>query len=39
MIKALDDIAANMPKWRGEEGAHYLSILNSVLDYIRKSQF
>jgi len=39
MMKALEDIAANMPKWRGEEGAHYLNILNSVIDYIRKTQF
>ena len=39
MIKVLDDIAANMTKWRGEEGAHYLSLLTTVIDYIRKSQF
>lgn len=39
MIEALEDIAGNMPKWRGEEGAHYLNLLNSVIDYIRKTQF
>lgn len=39
MITALDDIAANMPKWKGEEGAHYLTLLNTVIVYIRKTRF
>ena len=37
-IKAIEDVAVNMTKWKGSEGAHYLELLNQVIDYFHKTK-
>jgi hypothetical protein len=34
-MKALEDIAVNMTKWRGSEGAHYTDLLEKVIDFLK----
>jgi hypothetical protein len=34
-MKALEDIAVNMSKWKGSEGAHYADLLEKVIDFLK----
>jgi hypothetical protein len=34
-MKALEDIAVNMTKWKGSEGAHYTDLLEKVIDFLK----
>ena len=34
-MKALEDIAVNMTKWKGSEGAHYADLLEKVIDFLK----
>ena len=34
-IKALEDVAANMTKWKSPESAHYRDLLNKVIEYLQ----
>jgi hypothetical protein len=34
-IKALEDVAANMTKWKSSESAHYRELLNKVIEYLQ----
>jgi len=34
-MKALEDIAVNMSKWKGSEGAHYADLLEQVIDFLK----
>ena len=34
-MKALEDIAVNMIKWKGSEGAHYTDLLEKVIDFLK----
>jgi hypothetical protein len=35
-IKAIDDVAANMTKWKSSESAHFRDLLYKVMEYLQK---
>ena len=35
-IKAIDDVAANLRKWKSPESAHYSELLYKVIEYLQR---